>query len=154
MGSDGDNDSRILDAWAKTAETTAGSNEDRPTLWQALGTITAKDFTNIHNTPCARNGLLIGISSGFIAGSLCFITRGKLVSATNWAVGVFIGGSVVSFEYCQYQRYAERTRMKRAVETLAELRREDKEKARQKAEEKKRLEEERKAAQKPWYKVW
>ncbi|PHH73655.1 hypothetical protein CDD82_5333 [Ophiocordyceps australis] len=162
MASDTKDNSKTLHAWSKPSDTgpegqaqsASGSQHARPSLSEAIGTIHAQDFANIPNLPCARNGLLVGIASGFLSGSLYFVTRGKVAKATNWAVGMFLVGSTASYEYCHYQRRAERTRMKRHIEIVAEKRREVARQAAEEEREKKRLEQEHKAVQKPWYKVW
>lgn len=79
---------------------------------------------------------------------------GNAVKAANWAVGMFILGSTLSYEYCQYLRRAERIQMKRHIEVVTENKRELARKAAEEKKEQLRLEKEQWAAQKPWYKVW
>lgn len=76
---------------------------------------------------------------------------GSVVKSAHWAVGLFVLGSTLSYEYCQYQRRAERTRMKRTIEIVNDKRREE---AAAEKDRQQKLEEERKAAQRRWYKFW
>lgn len=75
---------------------------------------------------------------------------GNWTQAANWAVGMFVLGSASSFEYCQFLRRAEKRNMQRAVEIHTESKRQQ---AKALAEQKK-LDEERKASEKRWYKFW
>lgn len=79
---------------------------------------------------------------------------GNAVKAANWAVGMFVLGSTASYEYCQYLRRAERIQMKRHIEVVSENKRELARKAAEEKQAQLRLEQERIAAQKPWYKFW
>lgn len=69
-------------------------------------------------------------------------------------MGMFLAGSMASYEYCQYLRRAERRQMKRHIEVVTENKREQAKKLAEAREKHKALEEERKAAERPWYKVW
>lgn len=48
----------------------AGGNTKNPTLSQALMTIKVDDFKSIHQRPCVRESLLVGIGVGFGAGGI------------------------------------------------------------------------------------
>ena len=74
--------------------------------------------------------------------------------STNWAVGFFLLGSIASYEYCQYLRRAEKIQMKRHIEVVNEGRREQARKMMETQKENQRLENERKAPEKSWYKFW
>ncbi|KAG6035968.1 hypothetical protein E4U41_005854 [Claviceps citrina] len=153
---------KTLHVWSKPieqspddAQSTATNPHASPTISGAIGMIKTDDFTNVHNTPCARQGFIAGIAAGAGAGGLKFVLRGNAIKAANWAVGVFILGSTLSYEYCQYLRRAERLQMKRHIEIVTENKRELARKAAQQREKQSRLvETEKAAAQKPWYKVW
>lgn len=177
---------KTLHVWSKPIEQPDESqslggdkttNNARPTITDAVGMIRTEDFTNVHNTPCARQGFLAGIAAGAGVGGLRFVLRGKdhpscqcrslardaltimiagnAVKAANWAVGMFILGSTASYEYCQYLRRAERIQMKRHIEVVSENKREQARKAAEGKKEQLQLEQERMAAaQKPWYKFW
>lgn len=67
---------------------------------------------------------------------------------------MFLLGSMASYEYCQYLRRAERIQMKRNIEIVTENRREQAKKIAEAREQHKKLEEERKGSERPWYKVW
>jgi len=82
------------------------------------------------------------------------LRTGNITKATNWAVGMFLLGSVASYEYCQYLRRAERIQMKRHIEVVTENKRDQAKRIAEAREQHKKLEEERRAAERPWYKVW
>ncbi|CAM1504050.1 Fc.00g016410.m01.CDS01 [Cosmosporella sp. VM-42] len=153
---------KALHVWAKPIEQPgndekgdgATPSNQRPTLSEAVGMIKTEDFTNIPNTPCARQGLLTGIASGAGIGGLKFVINGNVKKATNWAVGFFVLGSMASYEYCQYLRRAERIQMKRHIEVVTENRKEQAKKLAEAKKEQLRLQQERKAAEKAWYKFW
>lgn len=177
---------KTLHVWSKPIEegaatTTAADgattpSNQRPSISEAVSTITKEDFANIANTPCARQGLLTGIATGAGLGGLRFVLRGShdcqifprhtspagvltgfignATKSANWAVGFFLLGSIGSFEYCQYLRRSERIQMKRHIEVVSENRREQQRKLVEAKKEQIRLEKERKAAEKSWYKFW
>ncbi|OLN96191.1 Cytochrome c oxidase protein 20, mitochondrial [Colletotrichum chlorophyti] len=134
-----------------------GSAKGYPSIGEAVKSIKWEDFLNITQIPCARDGFLTGIASGAGVGGLRYVWRGTPIKAAHWAVGGFMAGCTVAFEYCQYKRRQERIRMKRTVEvyqeTLVEKKRRELEQLKQEHE-KKAEEEATKAAQKSWYKFW
>ncbi|KAI5467078.1 hypothetical protein BGZ63DRAFT_346105 [Mariannaea sp. PMI_226] len=149
---------KTLHVWSKPVQEgdspSAQNPNERPTISGAVSMIKKEDFANIASTPCARQGFLTGIASGAGLGGLHFVVRGNAIRAANWAVGFFVIGSMGSYEWCQYLRRCERRQMKRQIEIVAENRREEAKKRMEKKKEELRLEAERKAAEKPWYKVW
>ncbi|KAG6010557.1 hypothetical protein E4U21_005910 [Claviceps maximensis] len=152
---------KTLHVWSKPlaqstdeVQPTAPNPNARPTISEAVGMIKTDDFANVHNTPCARQGFITGIAAGAGVGGLKFVLRGNVPKAANWAVGTFILGSMVSYEYCQYLRRAERIQMKRHIEVVTENKREMARKLAEQRKEQSRLETEEAAARKPWYKVW
>ncbi|KAJ4170552.1 hypothetical protein NW754_006692 [Fusarium falciforme] len=154
---------KTLHVWSKpieqneataSGETGATSTNSRPTISEAVSMIKKDDFANVANTPCARQGFITGIASGAGIGGLRFVLRGNATSAANWAVGVFVLGSMASYEWCQYLRREERRQMKRHIEVVSENRREQAKKISEARQEHARLEAEKKAAEKAWYKFW
>lgn len=49
----------------------------RATLSEAIKTVKPEDVLTLHQTPCAREGLLTGFGSGFAAGFLRYIVGGE-----------------------------------------------------------------------------
>ncbi|KAM5351816.1 hypothetical protein ACJ41O_004539 [Fusarium nematophilum] len=154
---------KTLHVWSKPIEQNeaASGGEDgatttnaRPTISDAVGMIKKDDFANVANIPCARQGFLTGIASGAGIGGLRFVLRGNATSAANWAVGVFVLGSMASYEWCQYLRREERRQMKRHIEVVTENRKEQAKKIAEARQEHSKLVAEKKAAEKPWYKFW
>ncbi|KAF5640703.1 Cox20 FAM36A [Fusarium tjaetaba] len=155
---------KTLHVWSKPIEqneaTTvngehgATPTNNRPTISEAVSMIKKDDFANVANTPCARQGFITGIASGAGIGGLRFVLKGNPGSAANWAVGMFVLGSMASYEWCQYLRREERRQMKRHIEVVSESRREQARKIQEARREHDKLEAEKKAAVKPWYKVW
>ncbi|KAF5656159.1 Cox20 FAM36A [Fusarium sp. NRRL 25303] len=153
---------KTLHVWSKPIEqneaTTvngehgATPTNNRPTISEAVSMIKKDDFANVANTPCARQGFITGIASGAGIGGLR--SEGNPGSAANWAVGMFVLGSMASYEWCQYLRREERRQMKRHIEVVSENRREQARKIQEARREHDKLEAEKKAAVKPWYKVW
>ncbi|PHH79326.1 hypothetical protein CDD80_5089 [Ophiocordyceps camponoti-rufipedis] len=126
-----------------------------PTISAAVATISKEDFLTIASKPCAREGLLTGIASGFLAGALRFILHGNVPKAANWAVGIFVVGSTASYEYCQFRRRAQRRAMVRQIEVVNDHRREVARKAAEEKRARRREEEEERArAQRSWYRFW
>ncbi|KAF5678945.1 Cox20 FAM36A [Fusarium denticulatum] len=153
---------KTLHVWSKPIEqneaTTVNGDHgatptnNRPTISEAVSMIKKDDFANVANTPCARQGFITGIASGAGIGGLR--SEGNPGSAANWAVGMFVLGSMASYEWCQYLRREERRQMKRHIEVVSENRREQARKIQEARREHDKLEAEKKAAVKPWYKVW
>ncbi|ATY63100.1 Cox20 FAM36A [Cordyceps militaris] len=148
----------------------------RPTIAHAVASIKTEDFAKVANAPCSRNGFMTGIVTGAAAGGLKLVVRCKgflhytkqtkghraneastavanWAKAANWAVGMFVMGAAASYEYCQYSRRVEKRNMKRAVEVHAENQRLQAAKLAERRELARKLEE-RKAAERRWYKFW
>lgn len=75
---------KTLHVWSKPIEQNEAAIEngaqkpnDRPTISEAVGMIKKDDFTNLPNTPCARQGFLTGIASGAGLGGLKFVVQGE-----------------------------------------------------------------------------
>ncbi|KOS18281.1 Cytochrome c oxidase protein 20 [Escovopsis weberi] len=156
-------DEKVLHVWSKPIEQgdqIPGQNPDgstpqaRPNISDAVSQIKKEDFLNVANTPCARQGLLTGIAAGAGLGGLKFVVHGSVSRASNWAVGFFVLGSIASYEYCQYQRRAERIQMKRNIEVVSANRREQAKKLAEEQRAQRQAEEERKTKEKSWYKFW
>lgn len=71
---------KTLHVWSKPIDEagspTVQNPNERPTISGAVAMIKADDFTNVANTPCARQGFLTGIASGAGLGGLNFVVRG------------------------------------------------------------------------------
>lgn len=63
-------------------------------------------------------------------------------------------GSILSYEYCQYQRRAEKMQMKRHIEIVSETRKDQAKKLAEAKLEHERIQIEKKAAERRWYKFW
>lgn len=69
---------KTVNVWAKPADEQDAANPNRhPSISEAVSSIKPEDFANIAGTPCARNGFLTGIASGFGLGGLKFILSGS-----------------------------------------------------------------------------
>jgi hypothetical protein len=69
---------KTVNVWAKPVDEQDATNPNRhPSISEAVSTIKPEDFANIASTPCARNGFLTGIASGFGLGGLKFILSGS-----------------------------------------------------------------------------
>ncbi|KAG5980891.1 hypothetical protein E4U55_003532 [Claviceps digitariae] len=148
-------DDKTLHVWSTDgAQSTATNLNARPTISEAVGMIKSEDFTNVHKKPCTRQGFMTGIAAGAGIGGLNFILRGNAVKASHWAVGIFILGSTISHEYCQFLRRAEHIQLKRSIEIVAQGKKEMARKAEEEKKEQLRLEREKAASQRPWYKFW
>ncbi|KAI9804135.1 MAG: hypothetical protein M1825_001537 [Sarcosagium campestre] len=97
---------------------TAGGRPKDLSVGEAAKTIQLKDFKTIHQRPCVRDSLLYGICGGFVVGGLRAVLGAPLPRAANWAVGIFVGTSFVTYETCQYQRSRQREGMQKAVEII------------------------------------
>lgn len=80
-----DPNQKTLHVWSKPVEQSDESQSQgadknpnaRPTITDVVGMIKTEDFTNVHNTPCARQGFLTGIAAGAGVGGLRFVLKGK-----------------------------------------------------------------------------
>lgn len=100
-----------------TANTAGGTLVDF-TIGDAVKSIKLEDFKTIHQKPCARDGLLMGIGSGFAAGGIAVVLGRPVWKAANFAVAGFCLSSLGAYQYCQYRRGIEKAGMKRAVEIM------------------------------------
>jgi cytochrome c oxidase assembly protein subunit 20 len=87
--------------------------------------------------------------------------QGKPIpKAANWAVGAGVLASLGQYEYCQFQRYQERAKVRRVVEVYAaQQARERKERAAAEEEERRRREEsareeEERRRGRGWWRFW
>lgn len=81
------------------------------------------------------------------------LTRaGNIARGCNWAVGTFVGTSLLSYEACMYKRRAEKEAMMRAAQIMEYKKKEIE--ARKAAEAAAKAKEEEEAKAKPWYKPW
>ncbi|KAK6834778.1 ribosomal protein YmL8 [Apiospora arundinis] len=139
---------------AATPQAQEGGNK-RPTVSEGFKTIKKDDWFRIHQIPCAREGFMTGIVTGFVTGSGRLIAGGKLSKSLNWGVGGFLISSLVGWEYCQSMRRKEKAAMARVVEVIdrkkAEKMKQAEEAARKRKEAAEKAKEE---AAKRWYKFW
>ncbi|KAJ3219870.1 hypothetical protein HK099_004550 [Clydaea vesicula] len=68
--------------------------------------IHAADFkpSNFLSMPCSKKALLYGVAAGSSIGLIRFYVSQRLRSAGHFAVFTFAGVSILSWEYCRYQR--------------------------------------------------
>jgi cytochrome c oxidase assembly protein subunit 20 len=59
-----------------------GTPNSQSAFSEAVSMIKKEDFTNIANTPCARQGLLTGIGAGAGFGGLKFVIQGTLAATS------------------------------------------------------------------------
>ena len=115
---------------------TAGGKAKEAGVFDALRSIKPSEFKEVHKKPCVRDALLTGIGGGFGIGGVRAIWGGTLPSglaylvgigliyeatvwsSCNWAVGSFVFGSFLMYEFCQRRRLLEMAGMKRAVEVI------------------------------------
>ncbi|KAJ9148527.1 hypothetical protein NKR23_g4940 [Pleurostoma richardsiae] len=130
--------------------------QGRASVSEAAKSIKPADFLQIHQAPCVREGLIAGIGGGSAVGVLRYVLGAPVPKAANWAVGTWAVASILSYEFCQARRRAEREKMKRVVEVYDRKQAESKQKEDERRRQK-QLEEEaaaRIASQKRWYKFW
>ncbi|KAI1499127.1 hypothetical protein F5X99DRAFT_411449 [Biscogniauxia marginata] len=135
-------------------EGVAQKNPPMPSLSEALNTIKSEDFFTVHKMPCAREGFLTGIGAGAVIGAGRFVLGARIPKAANWAFGSFLLGSIIQWEYCQAQRFKERTAMARVVEVIDRKQAEKKEKVAEALRLKEEADEKARQAKKSWYRFW
>ncbi|KAL6721070.1 hypothetical protein ACLMJK_000170 [Lecanora helva] len=110
------------------SQNTAGGKVHEPGFMEALRSVKPSEFTEVHKKPCVRDALLTGIGGGFGLGGARAILGGSILSSSNWAVGSFIFGSALMYEFCQRRRSLEKQGMKRAVEVIEQTKAEKQQK--------------------------
>ena len=120
---------------AGASQNTAGGKAQEAGFIDALRTVKPGEFREVHKKPCVRDALLTGIGGGFGVGGGRAIWGGVTIadivylqsrltiiatvwSSCNWAVGSFVFGSFLMYEFCQRKRALEKQGMKRAVEVI------------------------------------
>lgn len=83
---------KVLHVWSKpiaegdqvpeSAKNPDGTPTSQTAFSAAVSMIKKEDFTNIANTPCARQGLLTGIGAGAGLGGLKFVIQGRLATTS------------------------------------------------------------------------
>ncbi|KAK5125282.1 hypothetical protein LTR85_000958 [Meristemomyces frigidus] len=100
-------------------EHTAGGKTPDVTLGNAFqGGLKWNDFMDLPKRPCVRDALMTGIGGGFALGGMRAIFGAAVWTSCTWAVGSFCLGAPAMYQYCLYQRQAEKEGMMRAVEIL------------------------------------
>ncbi|KAK4549164.1 hypothetical protein LTR36_007622 [Oleoguttula mirabilis] len=100
-------------------EHTAGGKAPDVTLGNAFqGGLKWGDFMDLPKRPCVRDALMTGIGGGFALGGMRAIFGAAVWTSCTWAVGSFCLGAPAMYQYCLYQRQAEKEGMMRAVEIL------------------------------------
>ncbi|KAF2714134.1 hypothetical protein K504DRAFT_371152 [Pleomassaria siparia CBS 279.74] len=131
-----------------TAHTAGGkpAGDEELTYFQVVKRLGPEYYLNYHKRPCVRDSQLTGIASGFAGGSMAGIVGRGVMMSCHFAVGTWVATSVLSYQYCQYQRSKEKKGMRQAHELMdrkratAEAKREARRKAKEEYE---RREEER-----------
>ncbi|TKX24605.1 hypothetical protein C1H76_3214 [Elsinoe australis] len=153
-----------------TMHTAGGEKVDKVDVVEAAKAIKWEDWATFPTRPCVKDSLMTGIGSGFALGGVRAVMSAPVFTVCNWAVGTFCFASFSMYQYCTYQRNAEREGMKRAMEIMdrkaierkqkearmeraRELRRQKKEQEDQELFGKLR-EKESSQGGKPWWKVW
>jgi cytochrome c oxidase assembly protein subunit 20 len=77
-----------------------------------------QDFKHLHETPCTRPAFLYGIGSGFVLAGVQFALGASLRKATSWALGSFLGVSVLIYEGCHFRREREKERVRLIQEVM------------------------------------
>ncbi|KAK7508983.1 hypothetical protein IWX49DRAFT_536380 [Phyllosticta citricarpa] len=137
---------------------TAGGEKMEQTGNSLAQTFKADDILKVHQQPCAREAFLTGIGSGFGVGGLMAIWGKPIKKSCNWAVGVFMGTSILSYEFLRRKRSLEKQYMVQAVEMMDRKKEEKMRKkeeviaARRKAKEE--AERQAEEAKKRWWKFW
>ncbi|KAG5297339.1 DUF3767 superfamily domain-containing protein [Histoplasma ohiense] len=101
----------------------AGGKPKDVSFTDAFKGMSLDGLLSFYKIPCARDSLLVGIGTGFGAGSLKAVLGGLRAAwpACNWAVGTFTVTSIAMYEFCQRRRVQERDGMKEAVELMRDL---------------------------------
>ncbi|KAK7935872.1 hypothetical protein PG985_001367 [Apiospora marii] len=133
---------------------TEGGGNKRPTITEGFKTIKQDDWFKIHQIPCAREGFMTGIATGFVTGFGRLIAGGRIPKALNWGVGGFLISSLVGWEYCQAVRRKEKAAMARVVEVMDRKKAEKMQQAEEAAKRRKAAAEKAKEEAKRWYKFW
>ncbi|KAJ1919316.1 hypothetical protein H4219_002078 [Mycoemilia scoparia] len=94
-------------------------NKQRPTFSESFRNQSIDGFKNVAKLPCAREGLMYGIGTGFVAGVLRFIQKGNVMSAGNWAVGTFVAVAIIGKEACHFQRRHQHAKIATALKNAS-----------------------------------
>ncbi|KAJ1889330.1 hypothetical protein LPJ66_008090 [Kickxella alabastrina] len=101
-----------------------GDSEQKPhkTLSEVAQAHKWEDFKNtIQSEPCAREGLLYGVGTGFGVGVLRFIRTGNALNAGNWAVLAFAGVAVAAKKLCHFQQSHQRAKTRTLLEMQSKV---------------------------------
>ncbi|OJJ51409.1 hypothetical protein ASPZODRAFT_12235 [Penicilliopsis zonata CBS 506.65] len=140
------------------------SEEEKPSIKDALKGLSFGNVTSFYKVPCARESLMLAIGVAFGIGGTRTILGGlrRLESACNWAVGSGLATATTSYYFCQRRRQQELSGMKEAVDLMRDIklkrqREKDQKKAEEEAAAARLAEEERR--RKSWtnlanYKFW
>lgn len=73
---------------------------------------------DVLHTPCARDGLLVGIGCGGLAGLGYFLKYKLITRSGDWAVGVFAATSALAFVICRSKRAARQQALRDIAESI------------------------------------
>ncbi|PVV00042.1 hypothetical protein BB559_000177 [Furculomyces boomerangus] len=109
----------------------SSTTETKPNIVEAIKTQSWNDFKSSPKLPCSREGLMYGIGLGLSTGLLRFVQKGKIRSAGNWAVGGFVGFSIVAREGCLFLKRHQHMKVRDVFEKSAVLEEQKKKKLRE-----------------------
>ena len=73
---------------------------------------------DVLHTPCAREGLLVGIGSGTLAGLGYFMKYKLITRSGDWAVCVFAASSALAFIFCRSKRAVRQQALRDIAESI------------------------------------
>lgn len=79
-------------------------------------------FAKLSNVPCFRDAGMVGFSSMFILGSITLLYHKNPAKAANWATCGLLLGSIVGWEQCRMKRKKNMEISQKAMEIMAERR--------------------------------
>jgi cytochrome c oxidase assembly protein subunit 20 len=84
----------------------------------SIQSVHLQDFKGLPQIPCVRPAFLYGIGSGFALAGIQLAVGASLRKASTWAVGSFVGVSIVVFEGCHYKYQQEKERVRLIQEAM------------------------------------
>ncbi|TPX58895.1 hypothetical protein PhCBS80983_g02846 [Powellomyces hirtus] len=108
----------------------------KPTFLEIAQGITPDEFKldNVAKAPCSRKALLYGIGGGSAVAITRLVVTRRPLSSGNWGIATFGAISMLSWEFCRYQRRVVQEQLEAmGAETARRLEQEKREQFPQKA---------------------
>jgi cytochrome c oxidase assembly protein subunit 20 len=102
-------------------------DDNMPGWGDAVRSVSLSGFRDLITVPCVRMGLMVALASGFLGSGVAWVTGRAGLTVVNAGMASWMVTGPVSFVWCDWQRRADKRRVRVVKEAWEEVRAEKKE---------------------------